>query len=77
MLGRGTRLCPDLFGPSRDKKFFKIFDFCQNLEFFNEHIEAADTKIPESLSKRLFSQRIALIAAVEDYKSTHANAKEH
>ena len=28
MLGRGTRLCPDLFGPGQDKKQFIIFDVC-------------------------------------------------
>ena len=26
MIGRGTRLCPDLFGPGQDKEFFYIFD---------------------------------------------------
>ena len=26
MLGRATRLCPDLFGPGRDKEVFRIFD---------------------------------------------------
>ena len=36
MVGRGTRLCPNLFGPGRDKQFFYIFDYCQNLEFFSQ-----------------------------------------
>ena len=27
MLGRGTRLCPDLFAPGKDKKDFLVFDF--------------------------------------------------
>ena len=35
MLGRGTRLCPDLFGPGENKQDFFIFDFCGNLGFFN------------------------------------------
>lgn len=26
MLGRGTRLCPDLYGPDEDKQCFRIFD---------------------------------------------------
>src|SRR5262245_39248077 len=34
MLGRGTRLCPDLFGPGEHKEFFYIFDYCQNLDYF-------------------------------------------
>ncbi len=37
MIGRGTRLCPDLFGPGEDKDHFLIFDFCQNFEFFNQN----------------------------------------
>src|SRR5690606_2133986 len=32
MIGRGTRLCPDLFGPGQDKTEFHIFDFCGNFE---------------------------------------------
>src|SRR4029077_16514502 len=34
MLGRGTRLCPDLFGPGQNKECFFVFDYCQNLEYF-------------------------------------------
>ena len=29
MIGRGTRLCPDLFGPGKHKDHFLVFDFCQ------------------------------------------------
>ena len=42
MIGRGTRLRPDLFGPGDDKEFFYVFDFCQNLEFFNQNPMATD-----------------------------------
>ena len=30
MVGRGTRLCADLYGPGDDKTDFRIFDFCYN-----------------------------------------------
>ena len=33
MIGRGTRLCPDLMD-GEDKQKFYIFDFCGNFEFF-------------------------------------------
>ncbi len=33
MIGRGTRLCPQLLD-GEDKKMFYIFDFCGNFEFF-------------------------------------------
>src|SRR5690606_38890368 len=48
MIGRGTRLCPDLFGPGRDKEYFYIFDFCQNLEFFNQNAETTQGANGES-----------------------------
>ena len=65
MIGRGTRLCRDLFGPGRDKEFFFVFDFCQNFEFFNQNPEVADTSAADSLTKRLFAERIELIAAID------------
>ncbi|MFV3255017.1 helicase-related protein, partial [Klebsiella pneumoniae] len=37
MIGRGTRLCPDLFGIGQDKTHFLIFDYCGNFEFFREN----------------------------------------
>ncbi|MDG4951551.1 hypothetical protein NLM59_11535, partial [Weeksellaceae bacterium KMM 9724] len=36
MIGRGTRLRPNLFGPGMDKEHFIIFDICDNFAFFNE-----------------------------------------
>ena len=45
MIGRGTRLCPDLFGPGEDKQDFFVFDFCDNLEFFNQNPAAADGRV--------------------------------
>ena len=38
MLGRGTRLCPDLFGLNQDKSGFRVFDLCQNVEYFNQNL---------------------------------------
>lgn len=34
MLGRGTRLSPDLFGPGEDKAGFYCFDFYDNFRYF-------------------------------------------
>src|SRR5256885_9963480 len=39
MVGRGTRLCVDLFGPGKHKEFFFLFDYCQNLEFLSQNPE--------------------------------------
>ena len=62
MVGRGTRLRPDLFGPGRDKEFFYLFDYCQNLEFFSQNPETTDGALGESLGKRLFKTRLELIS---------------
>lgn len=34
MIGRGTRLSPDVYGPGEDKDNFVIFDYGDNLEYF-------------------------------------------
>ena len=41
MIGRGTRLRPDLFGPGEDKREFLIFDHWGNFEYLDEHPEEA------------------------------------
>ncbi len=65
MIGRGTRLCPELFGPGDDKKFFYVFDYCQNLEFFSEDPETTEGNLADSLSKRLFTARLELIGELD------------
>lgn len=66
MVGRGTRTCEDLFGPGEDKEEFIIFDFCQNLEFFNENPQVMDGPAARPISERLFSGRVELINALEE-----------
>src|SRR5690625_2093519 len=75
MVGRGTRLCPDLFGPGKDKEFFYIFDYCQNLEFFSQNPETSEGSLGESLGKRLFKARLELIREI-DRKIEQAEAVE-
>jgi type I restriction enzyme, R subunit len=64
MLGRGTRLCPDLFGPGQDKQDFYVFDLCQNLEFFNQDMNRSKGSLQKSLTAQLFEARIELLAAL-------------
>ena len=61
MVGRGTRLSSNLFGPGQDKKFFYIFDYCGNLEFFGQNPPTDEGSVGESLGKRLFKARLELI----------------
>ena len=65
MVGRGTRLRPDLFGLGRNKKCFYIFDYCQNLEFFSQNPDTVAGSGNESLSKKLFASRVELIAELD------------
>ncbi|MFT4187986.1 MAG: DEAD/DEAH box helicase family protein [Aeromicrobium sp.] len=66
MIGRGTRLCPDLFGPGRDKKDFLVFDFCGNLDYFSQDLPGAEGQTQKSLSQRLFEARLGLVTALDD-----------
>ena len=54
MIGRGTRLSPDIFGTGADKEEFYIFDYCQNFEFFSLNPQGADAKATQSLTDRIF-----------------------
>lgn len=69
MVGRGTRTCEDLFGPGQDKEEFIIFDFCQNLEFFNENPQVTDGPSGRPISERLFVSRVDLIDALIESES--------
>lgn len=74
MLGRGTRLCPDLFGPGKDKQVFYVFDYCQNLEYFSLNPDAADGSSADSLGKRLFTRRLELLGELDE-RLSHAAEK--
>jgi len=65
MVGRGTRLRKDLFGPGKDKAFFFILGYCQNLEFFSQNPATTDGALGESLGKRLFKTRLELISVLD------------
>ena len=69
MLGRGTRLCPDLLGPGDHKTHFKVFDFCQNLEYFSQELVPADSSSGKSLNEILFCERLELLQALDSIES--------
>jgi len=66
MIGRGTRLCADLFGPGEDKEMFYIFDFCCNFEFFDINPEGIERTNSKSLSQRIFETRILISEELRD-----------
>jgi len=65
MIGRGTRLCPDLFGPEQDKPDFRVFDFCFNFDFFRENPKGIEAGGAVALGTRLFRTRVQLLSHVQ------------
>jgi type I restriction enzyme R subunit len=65
MVGRGTRLCKNLFAPGEDKQFFYIFDYCNNLEYFSQNPPTTQGSVNFSLSKNLFLKRLELMQELE------------
>jgi type I restriction enzyme R subunit len=78
MIGRGTRLCQDLFGPGKDKTHFLIFDPWRNFEFFGENpdgfVQEAENK---SVPERLFSVRLNLLHQLSIAASQTDSPQDH
>ncbi|HPZ49800.1 MAG TPA: type I restriction-modification enzyme R subunit C-terminal domain-containing protein [Propionibacteriaceae bacterium] len=66
MIGRGTRLRRDLYGPGEDKRNFYVFDFCMNLEYFNQPGAGSEGSLQKSLGQRLFETRVGLVSALDE-----------
>ena len=70
MVGRGTRLCPEIFDDGGDKKEFYIFDWCENFEYFKEHKKGKVLPVSITLAERLFGLKtdIAVILQHQRYQ---------
>ena len=70
MIGRGTRLCPDLncvdVTAYPDKKYFYIFDYCGNFEFFRTNEDGIEGNSAYTLTENIFRKQVALIEALQD-----------
>lgn len=65
MLGRGTRLRPELYGEGSDKQDFIVFDVGDNIAYFNQQLPEAAASSSRSLHSRLFTARLDLILAID------------
>lgn len=73
MIGRGTRLCQDIFGPDQNKKEFYIFDWCGNFTYFSKNgDDIAPTNI-KTLTQRLFELRVDI---AKELQSSEHQEKE-
>lgn len=66
MIGRGTRLCLDLFGPEKNKEHFVIFDFCENFEYFDANPESVGSKAPKKLVQQIFEAKLEVAFLIRD-----------
>lgn len=66
MIGRGTRLCKNLFGPGKDKTEFLIFDHYSNFWFFDEAYKDPQPTPQKSLLQQLFEARVTLAGVALD-----------
>lgn len=60
MIGRGTRLCPDIFGPGQDKRVFRIFDHWGNFVRFGLGYKPAELTRDKPLAQLVFEERLKL-----------------
>lgn len=58
MIGRGTRLCKNLFGPGQDKSYFLIIDHWNNFSYFSMNPDGKEPSTTVSVPERLFDARL-------------------
>ena len=68
MIGRGTRLSADIFGPGQDKECFYIFDWCRNFEYFEKNPDGKEAKPALSLTEHLFHLRAEIAFHLQHQK---------
>jgi len=72
MIGRGTRLRPNLFGSGQHKTEFLIFDHYGNFDFFEEEYQEPEDTGGKSLLQTTFEARLQLAQVA--LKQNHAQA---
>ena len=71
MIGRGTRLAPNLVctdetGSYIGKKYFYIFDYLRNFEYFREEKNGIDGVSAKSVSERIFIHKCGIIKQLQE-----------
>lgn len=65
MIGRGTRLCENLFGEGKDKSEFYVFDYMRNFQYFDEHPKGKETGIIMSPIAEIFTKKVRIIKLLQ------------
>ncbi len=84
MIGRGTRLCENLFGEGRDKKEFYIFDYMRNFQFFGENPKGKEPGVSIAPVSARFIRMVQIIRQLqnanyveEEYQIIRENLVDH
>ena len=78
MIGRGTRLSPDIFAPGEDKRGFLIFDYFDNFGYFNARgnwsAMDGDSKgyVTHSQSYNINKRRLSILRNLQEAKKLTA-----
>ena len=76
MLGRGTRLCEDLFAPDDHKKHFYVFDVCGTFEYFGQNPQGIIPQKSLSLSADTFISRCELVSTLQATGDAHPDSED-
>lgn len=74
MVGRGTRLCPGVFGEGGDKDYFLIIDFAMN--FDEEHSFKDPASKMLSLQQKYYEARLEHLKLLENREDKKSFTKE-
>jgi len=77
MIGRGTRLCENLFGGGENKKEFVIFDYCGNFDYFRAEKNGKEAKAVKSLTENLFTIRARIAQELQHTDHQTADLLAH
>lgn len=75
MIGRGTRLCPNLFGPEKNKKNFLIIDHWNNFSYFEMTPEGKEPSTSLSVPEQLFKAKLKKADSILSYSLNHLKEK--
>ena len=70
MIGRGTRLCPNVFGPDQAKEYFLILDVCQNFEFFEVNKRGDENNVLKAITQLIFESRLQISGLLKETSDT-------
>ncbi|KTR25784.1 DEAD/DEAH box helicase [Exiguobacterium indicum] len=77
MIGRGTRLCPDLFGIGIDKEYFLIFDYLGNFDYFRANEKGMESAVSKTLTEKLFNAKLDMVRELQDIEYQITPYKEY